>query len=49
VATIVYLDAEDEITSGAARIRAAAYSRVAVVIPFGSRVATSRINLIPRV
>jgi hypothetical protein len=44
VATIVYLDAEDEITSAAARIRAAADSRVAVVIPFGSRVATSRIN-----
>jgi hypothetical protein len=44
VATIVYLDVEDEITSAAARIRAAADSRVALVVPFGSRVATSRIN-----
>ena len=44
MATIVYLDAEDEITSAASRIRAAADSRVGLVIPFGSRVATSRIN-----
>ncbi len=44
MATIVYLDAEDEITSAASRIRAAADSRVALVVPFGSRVATSRIN-----
>jgi len=44
VATIVYLDAEDEITSAAARIRQSADPRVALVIPFGSRVATSRIN-----
>lgn len=44
MATIVYLDVEDEITSAAARIRAAADRRVAVVVPFGSRVATSRIN-----
>ena len=44
MATIVYLDVEDEITSAAARIRAAADSRVGLVLPFGSRVATSRIN-----
>ena len=44
MATIVYLDAEDEITSAAAQIRAAADSRVGLVLPFGSRVATSRIN-----
>jgi hypothetical protein len=44
MATIVYLDAADEITSAAARIRAAADSRVGLVLPFGSRVATSRIN-----
>ena len=44
MATIVYLDVEDEITSAAARIRAAADKRVALVVPFGSRVATSRIN-----
>ena len=44
MATIVYLDADDEITSAAARIRAADDARVALVLPFGSRVATSRIN-----
>jgi hypothetical protein len=44
VATIVYLDADDEITSAANRIRQADDTRVALVIPFGSRVATSRIN-----
>jgi hypothetical protein len=44
VATIVYLDADDEITSAAARIRAADDARVGLVLPFGSRVATSRIN-----
>ncbi|HYO44189.1 MAG TPA: baseplate J/gp47 family protein [Candidatus Limnocylindrales bacterium] len=42
--TIVYLDADDEITSAATRIRQATGSRVALVIPYGSRVATSRIN-----
>ncbi len=44
MATIVYLDAEDEITSAASRIRQSTDRRVALVIPFGSRVATSRIN-----
>ncbi len=44
MATIVYLDAEDEITSAASRIREAADARVGLVLPFGSRVATSRIN-----
>jgi hypothetical protein len=44
VATIVYLDPEDEITSAAMRIRQAPDIRVALVVPFGSRVATSRIN-----
>lgn len=42
--TIVYLDADDEITSAAGRIRTAAAPRVGLVLPFGSRVATSRIN-----
>jgi hypothetical protein len=42
--TILYLDAEDEITTAATRIRGAAGSRVGIVLPFGSRVATSRIN-----
>lgn len=44
MATIVYLDVEDEITSAANRIRQADDERVALVVPFGSRVATSRIN-----
>jgi hypothetical protein len=44
MATIVYLDPEDEITSAASRIRQAPDTRVALVVPFGSRVATSRIN-----
>jgi hypothetical protein len=44
MATIVYLDVEDEITTVAARIRAAGEPRVGIVVPFGSRVATSRIN-----
>src|SRR3954466_13043329 len=44
MATIVYLDVDDEITSAAARIRGATAKRVALVLPFGSRLATSRIN-----
>jgi hypothetical protein len=44
MATIVYLDVDDEITSAAARIRTAGESRVGLVLPYGSRVATSRIN-----
>lgn len=41
---IIYLEVDDEITSAAARIRATEASRIAVVLPYGSRVATSRIN-----
>jgi hypothetical protein len=41
---IIYLDVDDEITSAASRIRASDGTRVAVVLPHGSRVATSRIN-----
>jgi hypothetical protein len=41
---ILYLDVDDEITSAAARIRRAEGSRVVLVLPYGSRVATSRIN-----
>jgi hypothetical protein len=39
-----YLEVDDEITSAAARIRGAEENRVALVLPVGSRVATSRIN-----
>ncbi|MEO5884615.1 MAG: baseplate J/gp47 family protein, partial [Candidatus Limnocylindrales bacterium] len=41
---VIYLDVDDEITSAAARIRGVDGGRVAVVLPYGSRVATSRIN-----
>ncbi len=44
MATIVYLDIEDEITTAATRIRSTDAPRVGMVVPFGSRVATSRIN-----
>jgi hypothetical protein len=41
---IVYLDVDDEITSAATRVRGVEGRRVALVLPYGSRVATSRIN-----
>jgi len=41
---IIYLEVDDEITSAAARIRDSEAARLAVVLPYGSRVATSRIN-----
>ncbi|MBA3876717.1 MAG: hypothetical protein C0498_07245 [Anaerolinea sp.] len=44
MAAIVYLDVDDEITSAAARIRTLADERIALVLPLGSRLATSRIN-----
>jgi Baseplate J-like protein len=44
MATILYLDVDDEITSAAARIRSATETKVALVLPPGSRLATSRIN-----
>jgi hypothetical protein len=44
MAAIVYLDVDDEITSAAARIRGLADGRIALVLPLGSRLATSRIN-----
>src|SRR6187551_947346 len=43
-AGIVYLDVDDEITSAAARIRGSEATKVALVIPYGSRIATSRMN-----
>src|SRR5688500_7349679 len=41
---LLYLDVDDEITSAAARIRSAEADHVALVLPYGSRLATSRIN-----
>src|ERR1035437_9973776 len=41
---IYYLDVDDEITSAAARIRGSTDAHIALVMPTGSRVATSRIN-----
>ncbi|HYL40403.1 MAG TPA: hypothetical protein VET90_03775, partial [Candidatus Binatus sp.] len=41
---IVYLDVDDEITSAAARLRGIDAERVVFVLPYGSRLATSRIN-----
>ncbi len=40
----LYLDADDEITTAVARIRSSAGPRVVLVLPPGSRLATSRIN-----
>src|SRR3954466_1832386 len=41
---LIYLEVDDEITSAASRIRSAEHGRLALVLPHGSRVATSRIN-----
>src|SRR5689334_16691018 len=43
-AGIVYLDVDDEITSAASRIRSSTNPKVALVVPYGSRIATSRMN-----
>jgi len=43
-AQLVYLDVDDEITSAAARIRATDAEQITLVLPYGSRLATSRIN-----
>lgn len=42
--TLVYLDVEDEVTTAAARIRDAEPGLVVLIVPSGSRIATSRIN-----
>ncbi len=44
MATILYLDSDDEITTAAGRIRDAVDPKVALVLPPGSRLATSRMN-----
>jgi predicted thioesterase len=41
---VCYLEADDEITSAIARMRAVSDGEVIVVVPPGSRIATSRIN-----
>ena len=41
---ILYLDVDDEITSAAGRVRTSPEGAVAIVLPHGSRLATSRIN-----
>lgn len=41
---LLYLDVDDEITSAAMRIRKASAPRLGLVLPYGSRLATSRIN-----
>jgi hypothetical protein len=40
----VYLDVDDEITSAAQRIRGSEATKIALVVPAGSRIATSRMN-----
>ncbi len=42
--TIHYLDVDDEVTTAVARLRTASEPHVALVLPAGSRIATSRIN-----
>ncbi len=42
--SVVYLDIDDEITSAVARLRTSDDLRVLLVLPPGSRIATSRIN-----
>src|SRR3954454_15599313 len=42
--TTVYLENDDEITTAIARLRAVADRDVIVVVPPGSKIATSRIN-----
>jgi hypothetical protein len=44
MATVVYVDNDDEITSAAARIRATHDGPVLLVLPHGSRISTSRMN-----
>jgi hypothetical protein len=40
----VYLDVDDEITSAASRIRSSESTKIALVVPYGSRISTSRMN-----
>lgn len=42
--SVCYLDVDDEITDAIARLRSARDGRVVMVVPPGSRIATSRIN-----
>src|SRR5437667_1215985 len=40
----IYLDVDDELTSAASRIRSSDSTKVALVVPYGSRISTSRMN-----
>src|SRR3954469_4393311 len=42
--TVVYLEPDDEITTAIARLRALTDGEAVVIVPPGSRIATSRIN-----
>src|SRR5215213_6619751 len=42
--TVCYLEVDDEITGAIARLRAVADGEAVIVVPPGSRIATSRIN-----
>jgi hypothetical protein len=44
VTTTIYLEPDDEITGAIARLRAVTDGEAIVVVPVGSRIATSRIN-----
>src|SRR5262249_45283806 len=44
VSAVLYLDVDDEITTAVTRMRATAESPVVLVVPWGSRLASSRIN-----
>jgi len=44
--TVCYFDIDDEITNAVFRVRAADSSLVTLVLPRGSRIATSRINFL---
>jgi hypothetical protein len=44
MAAILYLDVDDEITSAVARMKDQSETRIALVVPPGSRLGTSRIN-----
>ncbi|MBA2253634.1 MAG: hypothetical protein H0W07_00785, partial [Chloroflexi bacterium] len=44
--TVCYFDLDDEITNAVSRVRVAHDALVTLVLPSGSRIATSRINFL---